>query len=85
MHFFPYANTNIQIFEFVFFQISAEELGGANLHCRRSGVTDYFALDDRHALTLTRQIVSGLPPQHLFPSETSVEEPLYPGLYLFSF
>lgn len=31
-------------------QISAEDLGGAELHCRTSGVTDYFAHDELHAL-----------------------------------
>ncbi|PNF34390.1 Methylcrotonoyl-CoA carboxylase beta chain, mitochondrial [Cryptotermes secundus] len=40
--------------------ISAEELGGADLHCRTSGVTDHYAMDDEHALYLTRQIVKNL-------------------------
>ncbi len=40
--------------------VSAEELGGADLHCRTSGVTDHYALDDRHALALARQSVSHL-------------------------
>ena len=40
---------------------AAEELGGAALHCGRSGVTDYFAEDDEHALEITRRIVKGLP------------------------
>ena len=41
-------------------EISAEELGGADLHCSRSGVTDHYALDDEHALHLARRIVSNL-------------------------
>ncbi|XP_058806645.1 methylcrotonoyl-CoA carboxylase beta chain, mitochondrial [Phymastichus coffea] len=41
-------------------EVTAEELGGAALHCEKSGVADYFALDDTHALHLTRQIVSNL-------------------------
>lgn len=41
-------------------EISAEELGGADLHCRTSGVTDHYAVDDEHALYLTRQIVKNL-------------------------
>ena len=40
--------------------VSAEELGGADVHSRQSGVTDHFAHDDRHALALTRRIVSTL-------------------------
>lgn len=41
-------------------EVSAEELGGADLHCRISGVTDHYAVDDAHALYLTRQIVKNL-------------------------
>ena len=40
--------------------VSAEDLGGADLHCSRSGVTDHFAENDDHALHLTRNIVSNL-------------------------
>ena len=40
--------------------VTAEELGGADLHCSRSGVTDHFAENDNHALELTRNIVSNL-------------------------
>ncbi|MEZ5565442.1 MAG: carboxyl transferase domain-containing protein [Gammaproteobacteria bacterium] len=40
--------------------VTAEELGGADLHCRTSGVTDHYAQDDRHALALARQAVAGL-------------------------
>ena len=40
--------------------VSAEDLGGADLHCSRSGVTDHFAENDNHALQLTRNIVSNL-------------------------
>jgi len=42
--------------------ISAEELGGADTHGRRSGVVDHVADDDLHALTIVRDIVSTLPP-----------------------
>uniref|UniRef100_A0A183C6D7 Probable methylcrotonoyl-CoA carboxylase beta chain, mitochondrial n=1 Tax=Globodera pallida TaxID=36090 RepID=A0A183C6D7_GLOPA len=63
-------------------EVSAEDLGGATLHCRRSGLTDYFASDDRHALSIARRIVAGLPAQRSFPPDQqnapmSVEEPLY--------
>src|SRR6186997_1600000 len=40
--------------------VTAEELGGADLHTRRSGVADHEALDDEHALAIGRSIVSNL-------------------------
>jgi 3-methylcrotonyl-CoA carboxylase beta subunit len=40
--------------------VSAEELGGADVHTRISGVADHFALDDHHALALARAIVGNL-------------------------
>lgn len=40
--------------------VSAEDLGGADLHCRTSGVTDHYAVDDEHALYLARQVVQNL-------------------------
>jgi 3-methylcrotonyl-CoA carboxylase beta subunit len=40
--------------------ITAEELGGADTHGRRSGVVDYVAADDEHALTIVRSIVANL-------------------------
>jgi 3-methylcrotonyl-CoA carboxylase beta subunit len=40
--------------------VSAEELGGADIHCRQSGVTDHYATDDLHALAQTRRIVATL-------------------------
>ena len=40
--------------------VSAEELGGADLHCRVSGVTDHYAENDAHALGLARNIVGRL-------------------------
>ncbi|MDR6264422.1 carboxyl transferase domain-containing protein [Roseobacter sp. N2S] len=42
--------------------ISAEELGGGDVHTRLSGVADYLADDDAHALALARQAVAGLAP-----------------------
>ncbi|XP_035744355.1 methylcrotonoyl-CoA carboxylase beta chain, mitochondrial [Egretta garzetta] len=41
-------------------EVSAEDLGGADLHCRKSGVTDHYALDDDHALHLARKVVRSL-------------------------
>jgi acetyl-CoA carboxylase carboxyltransferase component len=40
--------------------VSAEELGGADVHTRHSGVADYYATSDDHALALARQIVRNL-------------------------
>jgi len=40
--------------------VSAEELGGADVHCRTSGVTDHYAQDDGHALAIARRIVGNL-------------------------
>ncbi|XP_053201828.1 methylcrotonoyl-CoA carboxylase beta chain, mitochondrial-like [Panonychus citri] len=64
--------------------ISAEDLGGANLHCKTSGVTDYLAKDDHHALHLARKVVSNLNVKRrgwsdeFEPVEGPFEEPLYP-------
>ena len=42
--------------------VTAEELGGGDLHARRSGVVDHLAEDDEHALEIVRDIVATLPP-----------------------
>jgi acetyl-CoA carboxylase carboxyltransferase component len=41
-------------------EVSAEELGGADVHSRVSGVTDHYAVNDEHALALAREIVANL-------------------------
>ncbi|KAI0240346.1 Methylcrotonoyl-CoA carboxylase beta chain, mitochondrial [Lamellibrachia satsuma] len=61
-------------------EVSAEDLGGAAMHCGTSGVTDYFALDDQHALHLARRVVSNL--NYIkSPSVkiTTPEDPLFPA------
>ena len=40
--------------------VSAEELGGADVHSRTSGVTDHYAQNDHHALAITRQCIANL-------------------------
>ncbi|MDX1654355.1 MAG: carboxyl transferase domain-containing protein [Candidatus Competibacteraceae bacterium] len=61
--------------------VSAEDLGGADVHSRTSGVTDHYALNDAHALGLARRVVGNLngvkqPPLAIRPAR----EPLYdPG------
>ncbi|HCD84710.1 MAG TPA: methylcrotonoyl-CoA carboxylase, partial [Agrobacterium sp.] len=59
--------------------VSAEELGGADVHSRQSGVTDHYANDDRHALSLTRRIVSTLNRRKQVELDIRPPtEPLYP-------
>src|SRR5438552_4208674 len=41
-------------------EIDAEALGGADVHCRESGVTDYYAENDTHALAFARRAVARL-------------------------
>ncbi len=41
-------------------EVSAEDLGGADVHARVSGVADHYAVSDEHALALTREIVANL-------------------------
>ena len=43
-------------------QVSAEDLGGADVHCRTSGVTDHYAVDEPHALRIARRMVGALSP-----------------------
>jgi acetyl-CoA carboxylase carboxyltransferase component len=62
-------------------EVTAEELGGADVHTRLSGVADYLADDDAHALEITRTIVSTLNRSKTLPSDMATpEEPAYaPG------
>jgi 3-methylcrotonyl-CoA carboxylase beta subunit len=50
-------------------EVSAEDLGGADVHCRESGVADHYAEDDEHALEIARDVVSHLN----YPQEPQVE------------
>ena len=58
--------------------VSAEELGGADVHARRSGVADHYALDDPHALAIVRQIVGNLGAAPAVSPSAEVAEPLHP-------
>ncbi|KAI0125247.1 carboxyl transferase [Xylariales sp. AK1849] len=60
-------------------EVSAEELGGGEMHTSISGVSDYLAVDDAHAIVLARRCISNLnwPSQKTAPS-TTFSEPLYP-------
>ena len=58
--------------------VTAEELGGADVHTRLSGVADYLATDDRHAIQLARTIVSTLNHRKVLPVDvTTAEDPAY--------
>jgi 3-methylcrotonyl-CoA carboxylase beta subunit len=58
--------------------VSAEELGGADVHSRQSGVTDHYAENDRHALEIARSIVGHLNrTKSISLDVTRPEEPLY--------
>jgi 3-methylcrotonyl-CoA carboxylase beta subunit len=57
-------------------EVTAEDLGGGDLHSRTSGVTDHLADDDDHALRIVRDIVATLPPPAASPWErVPVEAP----------
>ena len=57
--------------------VTAEELGGGDVHARKSGVVDHLAEDDAHALAIVRSIVSTLPEPEVSTCSTAggVEEP----------
>ncbi|HEU0194966.1 MAG TPA: carboxyl transferase domain-containing protein [Gaiellales bacterium] len=59
-------------------EVTAEELGGGELHARRSGVVDHLAADDRQALRLAREIVANLDGRR--PPDWEVQTPRPPGL-----
>ena len=59
-------------------EVTAEELGGADVHTRLSGVADYLAENDAHALELTRTIVSTLNTSKTLPADVAApEDPAY--------
>jgi 3-methylcrotonyl-CoA carboxylase beta subunit len=56
-------------------EVTAEELGGGELHSRTSGVTDHLAQDDEHALAIVRGIVATLAPKPPLPWDRRAAEP----------
>ena len=60
-------------------RVSAEELGGADVHARVSGVVDHSARDDAHALAIARRIVAHLRPAAPPADTAEPAEPLYPA------
>jgi 3-methylcrotonyl-CoA carboxylase beta subunit len=64
--------------------VSAEDLGGGDVHARTSGVVDHLAQNDLHALQIARSIVSILPQQKAPDvNMAQVEEPLFPASDLY--
>ncbi len=62
--------------------VTAEELGGGDVHARISGVVDHLAENDGHALGIARRIIGGLPPDPRASAALPVaafEEPKYPA------
>lgn len=58
--------------------VTSEELGGGETHSRISGVTDHLAQNDSHAISIVREIVSGLNRKKEIPVKVkSVKEPIY--------
>ncbi len=64
--------------------VSAEELGGADVHCKTSGVTDHYAQNDQHALHICRQLIKNTHRQKTFPWALSEpKDPLYSAKELY--
>jgi acetyl-CoA carboxylase carboxyltransferase component len=59
-------------------EVTSEELGGADLHTRLSGVGDHLAQDDREALEICRSIIATLRQRPVAFRRERIEEPLYP-------
>jgi len=65
-------------------EVTAEELGGAEVHTSISGVADHLAQDDRHAIQICRDIFESMPKVKKYELErTEVREPLYPAKELY--
>jgi acetyl-CoA carboxylase carboxyltransferase component len=59
-------------------EVSDEELGGGDVHCRISGVADHYALDESHAFEITRNIIENLDkPKRFKLEQEEVEDPYY--------
>ncbi|QPL39989.1 methylcrotonoyl-CoA carboxylase [Erythrobacter sp. A30-3] len=59
-------------------EISAEDLGGGDLHAKKSGVVDHLAENDEHALTIVRDIVSHLGDNYAHARDIELKEPRAP-------
>jgi acetyl-CoA carboxylase carboxyltransferase component len=58
--------------------VTPEELGGADVHARISGVSDHYAVDDEHAIRILRNMMENVPAREKFPLDLSEpEDPAY--------
>lgn len=57
--------------------VTAEDLGGATLHCKTSGVTDHFAKNEAHAFSIARDVLANIKRNEIPAPDCEVEEPLY--------
>ncbi len=58
--------------------VTPEDLGGADVHCRISGVSDHYAVDDEHAIRIIRNIIENVPsPEKHVLDRSDPEEPHY--------
>lgn len=64
-------------------EVTAEDLGGADLHTRLSGVSDHLAENDTEALEICRSIIETVPRRPVFRRPTTFEEPHYPATDLY--
>jgi 3-methylcrotonyl-CoA carboxylase beta subunit len=65
-------------------EVTAEELGGADVHCRISGVADHLAEDDAHAIRLVRDVFRSMPaPKRQSLQAAAPEDPKYPAEELY--
>jgi acetyl-CoA carboxylase carboxyltransferase component len=64
-------------------EVTAEELGGADLHTRLSGVSDHLADNDHEALDICRSIVDTLPRRPVLRKQAEIEEPRYSAAELY--
>jgi 3-methylcrotonyl-CoA carboxylase beta subunit len=61
-------------------EVSAEDLGGADVHSRQSGVTDHYATDDGHAIGIGRRIIANLNRvKHPYLELRAARKPAYPA------
>ena len=65
-------------------EVDAESLGGGDVHSRRSGVTDYLAVNDAHALALAREVIAATPLRYEPTVQTrAAAEPRYPAAEIY--
>jgi len=61
-------------------EVSAEDLGGADVHSRQSGVTDYYAVNDSHAIGIARRIIANLNQvKRSYLEVRAARDPLFPA------